>query len=401
MRRAATCLSGLLLGVVASVDVARGEIGAGDVIAPTVRRDIADCVRNAPHSAAELACFGRPGVSAPAYELARALQAPARFGRVGILEEFFETGDVDLAGVFFPTFANTNFQTVLVNGADGPVAVSDLNFTRHPARTPATMALLRQYPQAFESGRVSVLAMRVLPDGGQRFVLADIVTDGCRACAIVASSLSYVDFRDGRQTGTLRLGWMPWSEETLDQAADLLRRADIRTLQMRLNVLGYHAGPEDGIAGAKTTAALHSFKRDHCLPPDGSNSEELVSLLTQEPLDFSAAPCAQTGARAAALPVNPGQYVVDPRLCPPVSIDTQVEFGDRAYELSLSLRDGTMARGEGVCSIGSVSGAGGEWNLALDCVVEGRPEQRDFVMSVLDPDGFVHAGRVFRRCAGG
>lgn len=45
--------------------------------------------------------------------------------------------------------------------------------------------------------------------------------------------------------------------------------AEIKTLQSRLNSLGYDAGPVDGIPGRRTTGALQAFQKDRGLQADG------------------------------------------------------------------------------------------------------------------------------------
>ena len=52
------------------------------------------------------------------------------------------------------------------------------------------------------------------------------------------------------------------------------RGDQVRELQERLNKLGFPAGPEDGIFGARTEAALKSFQDAAGREPDGMLSEE-------------------------------------------------------------------------------------------------------------------------------
>src|SRR5262249_1221878 len=49
----------------------------------------------------------------------------------------------------------------------------------------------------------------------------------------------------------------------------MVRGDDVRTLQSRLNALGFDAGREDGIFGPRTDRALREFQRGVGLPDDG------------------------------------------------------------------------------------------------------------------------------------
>ena len=60
------------------------------------------------------------------------------------------------------------------------------------------------------------------------------------------------------------------------------RGDDVRELQAALNLLGFDAGREDGILGARTDRAIREFQRNVGLPPDGimgSTTVEAISRL--------------------------------------------------------------------------------------------------------------------------
>jgi PAS domain-containing protein len=57
---------------------------------------------------------------------------------------------------------------------------------------------------------------------------------------------------------------------------------EISGVQQRLNNLGYDAGPEDGIAGERTRAALAAFQRDHDLDPNGEATDATRELLERK-----------------------------------------------------------------------------------------------------------------------
>lgn len=58
-----------------------------------------------------------------------------------------------------------------------------------------------------------------------------------------------------------------------------LARADMMDIQARLGELGFDAGEPDGIAGARTRAAIKAFQRKANLPPDGFPSFGLLERL--------------------------------------------------------------------------------------------------------------------------
>jgi peptidoglycan hydrolase-like protein with peptidoglycan-binding domain len=53
----------------------------------------------------------------------------------------------------------------------------------------------------------------------------------------------------------------------------------VREIQGELARLGYDPGQADGIVGAKTRSAIHTFQRDLELEPTGAVSQELLFLL--------------------------------------------------------------------------------------------------------------------------
>ncbi len=60
-----------------------------------------------------------------------------------------------------------------------------------------------------------------------------------------------------------------------------MSRQDIETLQIRLNLLGYDAGPADGRAGKRTRAALRAFQSDRGIPADGHPSHQVLAILLE------------------------------------------------------------------------------------------------------------------------
>ncbi len=231
--------------------------------------------------------------------------------------EFRELGAVDLAVSQF--IGNTYYFTpMLVNG---PAGFTEIGFTRdmnQAFRDDASQRMLRQFPRATNIGGLSIRSHRRLADGTQRFALSEIVMDGCRACDILGSALSFIDI--GPATGQ-RLVRRPVGlllddpGQSEDMTAAVLRNRP-ESLQVMLNTLGYDAGPMDGFAGPQTRRALMSFQVEHCLPPTGQPDQATAAALLKA--DGFQAPCAGAalpdGLEANA-PLLAGVYVDDPALC--------------------------------------------------------------------------------------
>lgn len=71
------------------------------------------------------------------------------------------------------------------------------------------------------------------------------------------------------------------SELSKERPADdeALSKTQMKTIQERLNALGYDAGPADGIAGSRTRSALREFQVDQKLPADGYPSMHMLNTL--------------------------------------------------------------------------------------------------------------------------
>lgn len=59
----------------------------------------------------------------------------------------------------------------------------------------------------------------------------------------------------------------------------MMRGDDVRELQQRLNVLGFNAGPEDGLFGPATQAAMEEFQRNVGIDVDGVAGASTVAML--------------------------------------------------------------------------------------------------------------------------
>ncbi len=380
------------------------EVGPGDVIPPALQSEIGLCLQqNRTGPVGDLACFDRPGVTRGARDLAAALIFRDVGSTPALLVGFQEAGAMDVAEIFIPTLANTNYQFALVNGPEGPRLATELNFRRTAPRDPSVTAILRRHPTAFESGRVSIAVVRALPGGVQRFVFTDIVTDGCRACAPVATSVNYIDLGPGTY-GFQHVGWLPLTDRNAAQSARLLRAADVASLQRQLNLMGYGAGPVDGAAGPRTMEALRSFQREHCLPESNRMSDPLVRALAPEEVSYAPAPCGPGAGRSPVeLPFPDGVYATDVLWCPPMSDATfarLIEAGEEIFLHTTTVRDGEWSWGESTCDITRATPEGRGLSLEMDCLAEGHPQRSTVLLQQVDGSGFAGpAGQRFELCA--
>ena len=60
-----------------------------------------------------------------------------------------------------------------------------------------------------------------------------------------------------------------------------LSRQQMQEIQERLKMAGYSIGKVDGIAGAKTRAAIRSYQQSNGLPADGYPSYRMLKILRQ------------------------------------------------------------------------------------------------------------------------
>jgi hypothetical protein len=207
----------------------------------------------------------------------------ARWGRPDA-HGFTELGAVDLVELYLPFHANSNQLYAMVNGAGGLLigAAENLN-QQGPRPVSAT-----HFPESH----------RVLPNGTQAFVFRSLVSDGCRACPVVADLLVTHYFQDGLPVGRAevlverRLGEDGpfWDDPNPDRLAK-----DIFLVQRALAARGYDPGSFDGKIGPRTRAAIDAFQGEACLVPTGelepatlaalAARPERAGQLTQAPLD--------------------------------------------------------------------------------------------------------------------
>ena len=203
--------------------------------------------------------------------------------------DFRETGKIDLAHVLF-NGASPHVWPVLLNGDLQEHEVKGTSDLAATFRDSTSQRLLRRFPNAFSSTDF-IQAHRILEDGTQRFVLIESVVDGCRACPILGSAITFLEI--GPSTGgAVRRRPIGLSlvepHERVDLSEKVLREQP-DSLQAVLNANGYEAGEMDGYPGPQTRSALMAFQAEHCLSATGQlNQETAASLIGASGFDV---PC--------------------------------------------------------------------------------------------------------------
>ena len=248
--------------------------------------ELMNCFRDESHSELQ-SCMRNLGVRDEAVEFSEALK---KIGTQGYLTGYLLRGEVDIGRVYLPNMANTNEQYVLLNGRDGII----MPYAEVPRARPsdaASRALQSRFPNAMMTGRLFPIGYRDLPDGGQRFVFTDILTDGCRGCEVVGSAILFLDFVNGVLRNTEIVGWkglvrdnnLPSRDYALSrEVAGRILGGDVQEMQTQLNLKGFQAGGMDGVLGPQTEGALTEFLAENCLPgPDNLTAEGVNRLSLQ------------------------------------------------------------------------------------------------------------------------
>ena len=142
----------------------------------------------------------RNGASPQAIDFARRMEGE-------ILTKFRKMGKVNLAYMELPIrYASYGGSFLLVNGNPPMITVGEamehINLRADPA-------LVRKYPKVdfFGSG-IDFTKMELLPPGGQRFIFAFALKDGCNACEVVGEANVAYDFdASGKFIGTKLLNF--------------------------------------------------------------------------------------------------------------------------------------------------------------------------------------------------
>ncbi|MHC1711001.1 MAG: hypothetical protein AB9872_02460 [Solidesulfovibrio sp.] len=113
----------------------------------------------------------------------------------GFMSAFREMGRVDLATMTFPLRANTNQASFLVNGTPALVSTELDGQAVDIASDPAYAELKRAFPEMeLWPTSADFRTMNTLEDGGQGFVFAYPLLNGCHACALAGYALVTLDF---------------------------------------------------------------------------------------------------------------------------------------------------------------------------------------------------------------
>lgn len=247
-------------------------------------------------------CLRDLGLSEDAIAFSYAVENDYSGATVGIA--FRELGEVDLVEAQF--IGNTVYHfPVLVNGQNGLRGIPPTRNLSRNFRDRASNAMLRRFPRAASGGPGWVRAHRTLADGTQRFVFVETIVNGCRACPVLGSAISFIEISPNGSSQRRPIGLLLSAPSERDETAEaipirpreLLQRPT--SIQARLNLLGYEAGPMDGVIGERTQAALSQFKVDRCMPTNPRLDEKTARHLLE--LDGFTLPCRPDQGRDADL----------------------------------------------------------------------------------------------------
>ena len=209
-------------------------------------------------------CLVALGLTDEAVRFAMAVTHPDQIG-IALASKFRELGPVDLATVnaSIPPYETYHF----LNGSpDIRSAFIHHQYLRVVFKDRTSRTLLGRYPNA-QDWNSRIVAHRLLPNGRQRFVRVNWITESCHACPVMGMAIQFLDFHPGgSHAATTSVGIMDWRRREVfyePTANDIAR--DARLLQYRLNVLGYDAGPMDGVPGVENASGDERVQ-DRALP---------------------------------------------------------------------------------------------------------------------------------------
>ena len=158
-----------------------------------------------------LALMKKSGASEESMNFTREISQEV-FGILGYLETFEEKGRVDLGVVALPGVMTFDSALVLLNGSPSLVSPNNYNtLDISQSQDPNYPRLKKQYPElrAFEPS-AGFISVDTSPDGGQRFIFAYLLVDGCHGCGVDWTASVAFDFsRDGTFKGTKVLKLIP------------------------------------------------------------------------------------------------------------------------------------------------------------------------------------------------
>ena len=125
----------------------------------------------------------------------QAMEIFRRLDGDGFMSAFRPMGRVDLATMTFPFRANTNEAAFLINGHPDLVSTELSETAVDITADPAYVHLRQTYPDLTLWPTSAIFRrMDSLPGGGQGFVFAYPVLNGCHACALAGYALISLDF---------------------------------------------------------------------------------------------------------------------------------------------------------------------------------------------------------------
>lgn len=230
--------------------------------------------------------------------------------------DFQEAGEIDVAHVEF-NGASPHQWPVLLNGSVGEIALETTSNLAAVFTDPTSQKMLQRFPQA-TSRSARIRSHRLLQDGTQRFVLVETIINGCRACPILGSAVTFLEI--GPATGgVLRRTPIGLSLEDPSNSVDLSSRV-LRerpdSLQTMLNILGYNAGEMDGYPGPQTRNALMALQAETCLPTTGQpDSATTNAIMVTNGFEAECSGQSVRPGLSANAPLMSGKYVKDMEQC--------------------------------------------------------------------------------------
>jgi predicted secreted protein len=143
----------------------------------------------------------------------QAMAFAGRMDNLAYMTRFLETGRVDVAYVEWPFRANENYSWFIVNGAPDLIDVDDPAYRAKTGfeKDARYTSLAKIYPRLAlwpdDRSEKSIPMVKSLKGQGQRFVISNRITDGCRACSYLGTAWFAFDFtQNGTFLGTKFLG---------------------------------------------------------------------------------------------------------------------------------------------------------------------------------------------------
>jgi hypothetical protein len=367
-----------LMGIFAVATI--GPLTAQEVVGPDAvwNGDAFEC-SDGGDTALWMACMERLGAPTASLRFAKMLSENPSVRITGVLQEFYETGVVDIGRVILPGMANSNEQFFLLNSEEDSV-LSLFRFLQRDAPTdPGSRAFIATFPTVSPVGMIGIVAVREMSGGIQRFVLQNLLAD-CRACQPVGISTTHVDFRDGALVRVAAAGFEPFDPgNTPNRVTAMLVSGDERTLQSRLSRLGYEPGGVDGSAGPNTIAALNALQNDLCLPRSNRLSAEVIATLSADlTLEvFRPVVNCKLQSPSGPLPLLDGTYAFGAANC---------EAGPDATYVTINGEN--AAFNSATCQIASVEREGDFAFSTLLCPLNGSQSQEPWNLRIVSETSF-------------